>query len=133
MSEKKQILCVDDDLNFLNATTNVLESYDYHVTKASSPEECFNAITKVLPDLIILDVMMAQVDTGFDICRKLKTEEKTKAIPILMLTGIDKQYPFDFKKSGSDSDWMPFDDFLDKPVEAKKLVEHVQKLLVAKE
>jgi CheY-like chemotaxis protein len=129
MSNKKHILCVDDDLNFLNATMNILEGFNYKVTKAQSPQVCFETLEKELPDLIILDVMMAQVDSGFDICRKLKTEDRTKGIPILMLTAIDKKYPFHLGKSGSDSDWMPYDDFLDKPVQANELLKHVQKLL----
>jgi CheY-like chemotaxis protein len=129
MARQKHILCVDDDVNFLNSIKNILESYNYKFTKATNPEACFEAISSVLPDLIILDVMMTQVDSGFDICRKLKTEERTKDIPILMLTAIDKQYPFHFGRSSPDPDWMPCDDFLDKPVEAKTLINHIQKLL----
>lgn len=129
MSNQKHILCVDDDLNFLNAIANILEGFNYKIMKAKSPQECFETIELKLPDLIILDVMMAQVDSGFDICRKLKTEEKTKAIPILILSGIDKKYPFHFGKSGTDLDWMPYDVFLDKPVQANELLEHVQRLL----
>jgi CheY-like chemotaxis protein len=129
MSRQKHILCVDDDVNFLNSIKNILESYNYKFTKATNPEACFEAISSALPDLIILDVMMTQVDSGFDICRKLKTEERTKDIPILMLTAIDKQYPFHFGKSGADPDWMPYDGFLDKPIQAKELLENVQRLL----
>ena len=75
------------------------------------------------------DVMMARLDSGFDCCRKLKTDEKTKHIPILMLTAIDKKYPFDFGEVAGEQDWLPVDDFMDKPVEAKELLEHVRKLL----
>jgi len=129
MSNQKSILFVDDDPSFLDATTNVLESFGYRVTKALNPKECFEALEKEVPDLIILDVMMARLDSGFDVCRKLKANERTKQIPILMLTAVDKKYPFDFGQSAGDPDWLPVDDFIDKPVEAMELVEHIRTLL----
>ncbi|MCK4339201.1 MAG: response regulator [Candidatus Cloacimonetes bacterium] len=129
MSNQKSILFVDDDPSFLDATTNVLESFGYRVTKALNTKECFIALEKELPDIIILDVMMARIDSGFDVCRKLKADDKTKEIPILMLTAVDKKYPFEFGYSAGDSDWLPVDDFLDKPVEAMELVDHIRKLL----
>ena len=132
MSNQKSILFVDDDPSFLDATTDVLESFGYRVTKALSVKECFEALEKEVPDLIILDVMMARLDSGFDVCRKLKADEGTKQIPILMLTAVDKKYPFDFGQSAGDPDWLPVDDFIDKPVEAMELVEHIRKLLKEK-
>lgn len=132
MAEQKSILLVDDDPSFLDATAIVLESFGYKAIKALNPEECFEELKKELPDLIILDVMMARLDSGFDVCRKLKTDERTKEIPILMLTAVDKKYPFDFGSVAGEPDWLPVDDFLDKPVEAMELVEHVRKLLKEK-
>ena len=132
MSKQKYILFVDDDPGFLDATTNVLESFGYRIRKALNPKECFEALKEELPDLILLDVMMARLDSGFDCCRKLKADDRTKGIPILMLTAIDKKYPFDFAKSSGDPDWLPADGFIDKPVEAIELVEHIRKLLKEK-
>ena len=48
MSNQKHILCVDDDFNFLNATMNILEGFNYKVTKARSPQECFETLEKEL-------------------------------------------------------------------------------------
>ncbi|MCD6101524.1 response regulator [candidate division TA06 bacterium] len=132
MSKHKSILFVDDDPSFLEATTNVLESFGYSVIKALNPKKCFETLDKELPDLIILDVMMARIDSGFDVCRKLKTDNRTKGIPILMLTAVDKEYPFDFGKTAGDPDWLPVEDFIDKPVEAMELVEHIRVLLKEK-
>jgi len=129
MSEHQTILLVDDDKSFLEATSNVLESVGFRTIKASSPGECFDIVQKDLPDLVILDVMMARLDTGFEICRKLKHEARTKNIPILMLSAVDKKFPFDFKDSAGEADWLPSNDFLDKPVEASELIKHVKQLL----
>ncbi len=129
MDEQKLILLVDDDPNFLDATETVLESFGFRIKRAMSPEECFNQLKIELPDLIILDVMMARLDSGFDCCRKLKADDRTKHIPILMLTAVDKKYPFDFGGAAGEADWLPVDDFIDKPVEAMELVEHIRRLI----
>ncbi|MCK4330679.1 response regulator [candidate division WOR-3 bacterium] len=129
MAEQKLILLVDDDPSFLEATSTVLESFRYRTKKVMNPEECFESLKKELPDLIILDVMMARLDSGFDVCRRLKADDRTRQIPILMLTAVDKKYPFDFGSAAGEKDWLPVDEFLDKPIEAMELVEHVRKLL----
>lgn len=129
MAEQKLILLVDDDPSFLEATSTVLEGFGYRIKKAMNPEECFESLKKELPDLIILDVMMARLDSGFDVCRRIKADDRTKQIPILMLTAVDKKYPFDFGSAAGEADWLPVDEFLDKPIEAMELVEHVRKLL----
>jgi len=129
MAEQKSILLVDDDPSFLDATSIVLESFGYKTIKALNPTECFEYIEKELPSLIVLDVMMARLDSGFDCCRKLKSDDRTKHIPILMLTAVDKKYPFDFGSAAGEPDWLPVDDFMDKPVEAMELIEHIEKLL----
>lgn len=125
----KLILIVDDDPSFVEATSRVLEGCGYRTTAALSPGECYERLESELPDLIILDVMMARLNSGFDVCRKLKKDVKTKHIPILMLTAIDKTYPFDFGSEAGDEDWLPVDDYVDKPVEAPVLLSHIQRLL----
>jgi len=129
--KKKLVLMVDDDPTFLEATKLVLQGSGYRVATALSPEECFNRLTKKdMPDLIILDVMMIRNDSGFDVCRELKRNPQTKDIPILMLTAVDQKYPtLNFAAAAGDESWLPVDDFLDKPVEAHILIEHVKKLL----
>ena len=129
MADKKTILLVDDDPDFIEATAIVLESFGYETKKALNTKECFEELQKELPDLIILDVMMARLDSGFEVCRKLKHDDRTKRIPILMLTAVDKEYPFDFGEAAGEEDWLPVNDFLDKPVEAMELIEHVRNLL----
>jgi CheY-like chemotaxis protein len=129
MSDQKSILLVDDDPTFLDATTTVLDGFGYRTRRATSPAECFEELKKELPDLIILDVMMARLDSGFEVSRKLRADDRTKDIPILMLTAVDKKYPFDFGDAAGDPDWLPVDDFMDKPVEAMELIEHVRNLL----
>jgi len=129
MNQRKNILLVDDDADFLTATKLVLEESGYCVTTALSAKECLNKLKEKKPDLIILDVMMETDHSGFDLCRELKRDSDTKEIPILMLTAVDQKYPLNFASAAGDESWLPVEDFIDKPVEAGVLIERVKKLL----
>jgi CheY-like chemotaxis protein len=121
---------VDDDPNFLEATKAVIEGSGYRVVTAMSPDECFEKLKVEKPALVILDVMMVRDSSGFDCSRELKRNPETKDIPILMLSAVDQKYPgFEFSQAAGDEAWLPVDDFLDKPVEAGVLVEHIRRLL----
>lgn len=125
----KHILLVDDDPHFVEATKGVLEECGYRITTAFSVDQCFESLETEKPDLIVLDVMMARLNSGFDVSRKLKKDPQTKDIPILMLTGVDVQYSFEFGEAAGDEAWLPVEDFVDKPVEAPELVRRIERLL----
>jgi CheY-like chemotaxis protein len=129
MSEPKTIMIVDDDEDFLEATKIVIEKSGYIVETCVSAKECLAKLKVVKPDLIICDVMMETDHSGFDLCRELKREPDTKDVPIIMLTAVDQKYPMNFSATAGDESWLPVDEFIDKPIEARVLVERVRKLL----
>jgi len=82
------------------------------------------------PNLIILDVMMAMWEDGFEMARELKKDSQfIKNIPILMMTGVKGKTGIDFKSTAGDPTWCPVDGFLDKPVEPDVLLAEVRRLL----
>lgn len=81
----KKILAVDDDLFILDALTELLKYSGYDVESTPNGEEVFKKIDECVPDLILLDVMLAGLD-GREICRKIKSNELTKNIPIIMVS-----------------------------------------------
>lgn len=87
MSEKKNILLVDDDPDFVEAVKVILEKGGYNVTTAYDGKEGLEAVAEKLPDLIVLDVMMP-VMNGHEACAKLKGDDKTASIPIILLTAV---------------------------------------------
>lgn len=127
--DKKKIFIIDDDKDFVSSIKTILEKNSYECAYAYSCEEALLKFNKVNPDLIILDVMMKREDSGFELCRKLKSELETKEIPILMLTSIDRKYHLNFASSAGDEDWLPVENFINKPVKPAILVEHVKNLL----
>lgn len=129
MKVKKNILIVDDDVDFVEATTLVLEKSGYHVDTCTSAETCLEKLKTKAPDLIIMDVMMETDHSGFDLCREIKRNQHTKDIPVLMLTAVDEKYPMNFGTAAGDESWLPVDAYIDKPVEAIVLLERINKLL----
>ena len=82
---KNIILVVDDNEQNLSILGNVLMSIGYEVVPASSGKEALESIAELLPDLILLDIMMPEMD-GYEVCKIIKNDENTKEIPIIFLT-----------------------------------------------
>ena len=82
---KSRILLVDDEPDIVETVAFMLQTRNYSVSVASGGLEAIEKAKSELPDLILLDIMMPDVD-GYDVCMKLKSEDDTKHIPIIMLT-----------------------------------------------
>jgi len=120
-----KILIVDDDNDFVEAMTSILESKGYGVISASNGTEGFAKAKETLPDLMLLDVMMSTKTEGFDLARNLKSENSTKDIPVIMITGIrkDMNLPFGFEP---DPDYLPVKALLEKPIKPDELIRAVE-------
>lgn len=119
-----KILIVDDDHEFVGAVKTVLENSGHQVAAAYSRESGMEACQKEDPDLFIIDVMMEQPDDGFTMAQDLRRQGIDK--PILMLTGISQVTGMEFDK---DSDIVPVDAFVNKPVLPGELLKKVNELL----
>lgn len=82
----KKILVVDDEPHLVKLLQARLEKNGYSVIVASDGQEALDKTYQENPDLIILDIMLPHID-GYHVCKTLRSDEKYKAIPIIMLTG----------------------------------------------
>jgi DNA-binding response OmpR family regulator len=116
------ILAADDDEDILELVTFRLERSGYTVLQARDGEEAFQLAKEKKPDLAVLDVMMPKMD-GFELTRRLRAEETTSRIPIILLTARaqddDLQQGFD---AGAD-------DYIRKPFSPQELRARVQSIL----
>lgn len=87
MAEK--ILIVDDDLDSLKLIGLMLQRHGYEVVAANSGTQALTKATNDHPNLIILDVMMPDMD-GYEVCRRLKADERTRHIPVIFLTAMQE-------------------------------------------
>jgi len=124
-----KILIVDDDPDLVEAMKVVLESKSYHVVTAGSGEEGLERVKSGRPDLIILDVMMESKDEGFDVSRKIRADDVSKNVPILMLTAVKQETGTGFAKQAGDETWLPVDAYLEKPLKPDELLAKVDELL----
>ena len=130
---KKTVLLVDDDVDFLEVNRLALEKAGYQVLTAHDGSEGFTRATEAPIDVAILDVMMRTPHEGFELARRLRKNEPTAKIPLLMLTSINavnaqKGFPFRLSDADRDDLWLPVDKFIDKPVSAADLVALVREL-----
>jgi DNA-binding response OmpR family regulator len=130
MSESKaKVLIVDDDDDQVAAMRVILESRQYQVVSASGTQEGFAVLEREDPDLVILDMMMEGKGAGFLFSRQVRKMERFKDIPILMLTGMRSQTGFFFPGKDKDPQWLPVDDFAEKPLAPQELLKRVESLL----
>ena len=134
MAPRKKILIIEDDTDLIEAMKVTLRAENYKVISSTDPEKGFVAAKKEKPDIVILDVLFGKDDKakGFDYAVKMRSEKTLSSIPILMVTSINVRYP-EFKFSpDTDGEFLPVDDFIDKPAKPKELVDKVKKLIDAK-
>ena len=122
----KRVLIVDDDVDFLEMHSAVLENKGYDVITAQSSKECMESLKKDRPDVVVLDVMMEQFDSGFRASKKIK--EKYKDLPVMLLTSIGAQTGLEFSSNEEILKISGADILLDKPVSPKVFVDEIEKL-----
>lgn len=120
MSEK--ILIVEDESDILKLIDFTLTKAGFSTIRAGTGREALDAIRRSLPDLIVLDLMLPDI-RGTDICSRLKQDERTKGIPIVMLTAkseeIDRVVGFE----------LGADDYITKPFSARELSLRIRAIL----
>jgi len=115
------VLVVDDDTTNLLVVEKMLTSQGFEVEKAASGQEAIDCVRKKLPDVILLDVMMPGMD-GFEVCRRLKTSEETRLVPIIIVTALRER---EDKIKGIEAGC---DDFISKPIDRLELIARVRAL-----
>jgi len=127
MSEKRDILLVDDDPDFVEAVKVIVEKAGYDVRVAYDGQEGLEAVKEKLPDLIVLDVMMP-VMNGHEACAKLKGNQETAEIPIILLTAVADRVTTS-TYTHRDMLESEADDYIPKPVEPNDLLELIRNWL----
>ena len=123
MTQRKRILLVDDDRDFVEATTAVLESV-CEVDVAYGGGEAMAKARAAKPDLILLDVIMPDED-GFAVCDQLKADPQLADVPVIMLTSL----PDGLSPMGQATQKPCVEDYLEKPVKPMELLKRVAKFL----
>ena len=124
----KKILIVDDDRDVFESMKIVLEAEGYRVEWATNGSEAIQKAKASKPDLMILDVMMNSDDEGFQVTYKMKQDGDLSCIPIVMVTSVGSRTGFSFDRA-RDEDFLPVNEFLEKPVDPRVLIDKVRENL----
>ncbi len=119
----RRVVYIEDEPEMIDLVRLILSRKHYEVIGANGGREGLDAIRKMLPDAVLLDLMMPDMD-GWDVYQQLKADEATRNIPVIVVTAkaqnIDKVLGLHIAK---------VDDYISKPFSPKELVESLEKVL----
>lgn len=124
--EKHTVLVVDDNEQNRELLEAYLEDMDeVRIVSAANGLEALQKVESERPELILLDIMMPKM-SGFEVCKRLKADPKTRDITIVMVTALNETS--DVERAAE----CGTDDYLTKPIDRKVLIEQVRSLLAAR-
>jgi len=122
------VLLVDDDANLVTANRTFLEAFGHRVSSASSGQEAWDRLAALSPDVVILDCMMEEFTSGFELAQDIA--RVYPRLPIIMLTAVGEQMSKAWKWSPeADGHWLPVTRFLEKPVKPEDLDREIRDVL----
>ena len=120
--DNKQILCIEDEPEMIDLIRLILERRGFNVQGAAGGMEGIKKIRELLPDLVLLDLMMPDMD-GWEVYQQMKADEATRGIPVIVVTAkaqsIDKVLGLHIAK---------VDDYIAKPFSPQELLDSVEKV-----
>jgi len=119
----RQVMIVDDDPDALALMERILADEGFELIKVSNATEVGLKAVQLLPDVILLDFLMPEVN-GFEVCKALRNNEATRRIPIMAVTCLDKEH--DIQRIFA----CGADDYLSKPFKVDQLLNKVRDLLI---
>jgi DNA-binding response OmpR family regulator len=126
MDNRKRVVCIEDEPAMIDLIRLILTRKGYEVFGAMGGREGLEAIQNHKPDIVLLDLMMPDMD-GWEVYQKMKANEATKNIPVIVVTAkaqsIDKVLGLHIAK---------VDDYITKPFGPQELVDSIEKVLTRK-
>lgn len=116
---KPVILCVDDDADFLDSMRTIIESNDYIMDTAPSAEQGLRKFKGEKPDLVLVDLMMEEIDSGTNLVKELKLVDNETPVIMLSSVGDDLTRNVDYSEMGMDG-------VLQKPVDPEHLLSTIE-------
>ncbi len=133
MGQKRKLLVIDDDPDYVDGIKEILAAAGYQVDAAYNPKDGLQALKTGGYDLLLLDIMMGRGAEGVMVARKLRNDPKLRDMPVLIITGIREQIAFLFPGQPLHPHFVNVDELVEKPVEPRLLLEKVEALLKAAE
>lgn len=130
MSERRRVLIVDDDPDFVAGIRAILDQ-QYDTFVAYNPRDGWDALKQDRYDLLCLDIMMGRGAEGVMLARKIRKDRELREMPVLIITGLREQIAFLFPGQAVHPGFVPVDELVEKPVEPELLLQKAAALISA--
>ena len=128
MEKSYKIVIVDDNTDFLFTMEAFLRKNGYEVLAADDGQKGLELIRKELPDLILLDIMMETLFSGFEVCKQIRSDNVLKDMPIIGISAMGDELSIDYRQ-WPDYDYFKPDAFLDKPIDRQRLLRMIPEVV----
>jgi two-component system, chemotaxis family, sensor kinase CheA len=130
LQPEAHILLVDDDPDFVEIARSILEAGGFRVSACDDPREALTRLRAEPHDLIISDLMMQELDSGFSLIRQIRADASLAGLPVVLVTAISCEVGLSFTpQSRAELEALGADAFFDKPVDPGALLSTARRLL----
>lgn len=127
MEKKRRLVYIEDEPEMIDLVRLILNRRGFEIIGANGGREGLDLVKKMIPDLVLLDLMMPDMD-GWDVYQQMKADETTQNIPVIVVTAkaqsIDKVLGLHIAK---------VDDYISKPFSPQELIDSVEKVFARKQ
>jgi CheY-like chemotaxis protein len=128
MEKSLKIVIVDDNTDFLFTMETFLQRSGFEVRTADDGQKGLELIRKERPDLILLDIMMETLFSGFEVCKRVRSDDDLRDIPIIGVSAMGEELDINYRQ-WPDYDYFSPNAFLDKPVDKQRLLQMIPEVI----
>jgi twitching motility two-component system response regulator PilH len=128
MNKNLKVIIIDDNADYVFTMGIFLKKNGFEVMSANNGKAGVNLVKQEKPDLILLDVMMETLFSGFEVCRQLRQDSSVKSIPIIGITGMADEINVSYEKE-KDFEYFSPEIFMEKPVDKDLLLKNIHSLV----
>jgi CheY-like chemotaxis protein len=128
MEKSLKIVIVDDNTDFLFTMETFLQRNGFEVLTADDGKRGLELIRQERPDLILLDIMMETLFSGFEVCKQVRSDDDIKDTPIIGISAMGEELDINYRQ-WPDYDYFSPDAFLDKPVDKQRLLQMIPEVI----
>ena len=128
MGENLKIVMIDDNTDFLFTMETFLQRNGFEVQTADDGQKGIELIKKERPDVILLDIMMETLFSGFEVCKQVRADEDLRYIPIIGISAMGDELDINYSQ-WPDYEYFRPDNFMEKPVDKQRLLQLIPELI----
>lgn len=128
MGKKNKIVIIDDNTDFLFTMATFLLRNGFDVMTADNGQKGIELIRKERPNLVLLDIMMETLFSGFEVFKRMRSDKSLRNIPIIGISAMRDALDIDYRQ-WPDYEYFSPDTFLDKPVDRQRLLRMIPEVI----